>query len=250
MTHEGQIRRRPHEWRHDPARVPVPPYHPDTPEVRQDWAQYYDKVTEMDVEAGRILAELEADGLADSTVVFFYGDHGPGMPRCKRWPYNSGLQVGLIVRVPPPFRHLAPADATPGGASDRLVGFVDLAPTVLGIAGIRPPEWMQGRAFLGPYAVGPTRYLFGLSGRMDERYDMVRSVRNERYVYLRHYMPHRIYGQHIAYMFQTPTTRVWKELHDQGRLTSEAQRRFWEPKPPEELYDFRDRSPRDPQSGW
>jgi arylsulfatase A-like enzyme len=236
-THESQIRRRPHELRRNPAEVRLPEYHPDTPEVRHDWAQYYDNIATMDEQAGRVLGELQEDGLAEDTIVFFYGDHGSGMPRSKRWPYNSGCQVPLIVHVPEKYRRLAPPDYFPGGATDRLVSFVDLAPTVLSLAGIRPPAHMQGTAFMGEYTGPEPAYLHGFRGRMDERYDMVRSVRDKRYVYIRNYMPHRIYGQYIAYMFETPTTTVWKALYDQGKLTA-AQRRFWETKPPEELYDL------------
>jgi len=237
VTHESQIRTRPHQAVHDPARVRVPAYHPDTPEVRQDWAQYYDKITEMDARVGANLKELEEAGLADDTIIFYYGDHGSGMPRNKRWPYNSGLHVPLIVYIPEKFQELRSQDYMPGGRTDRLVSFVDLAPTLLSLAGIEPPAWMQGHAFLGRYEAAPQSYLHGFRGRMDERYDLVRSVRDKRYVYIRNYMPHLIYGQHINYMFQTPTTRVWKQLYDAGRL-NEAQKRFWEPKPTEELYDL------------
>jgi len=173
----------------------------------------------------------------DDTIVFFYGDHGSGMPRSKRWPYNSGLHVGMIVYVPEKFKHLAPKEYKPGGVSKRLVGFIDLAPTLLSLVGIKPPEWMQGHAAMGRYETEPQPYLFGFRGRMDERYDMVRSVRNQRYIYIRNYMPHLIYGQYLAYMFQTPTTQVWKRMYDEGKLNA-AQQRFWERKPPEELYDL------------
>lgn len=237
VTHESQIRSRPHELKHDPARVRVPAYHPDTPEVRHDWAQYYDKITEMDATVGRLLAELEAAGLAGETIVFFYGDHGSGMPRSKRWPYNSGLHVPLIVHVPEKFRGLAPNEYSAGGSTPRLVSFVDLAPTLVSLAGQRPPQWMQGRAFLGRHEARPREFLFGFRGRMDERYDLVRSVRNQRYVYIRNYMPHLIYGQHVGYMFQTPTTQVWKRLFDEGKLQP-PQTCFWQPKPAEELYDL------------
>ncbi|HXG09359.1 MAG TPA: sulfatase-like hydrolase/transferase [Gemmataceae bacterium] len=237
-SHESQIRTRPHQPVHDPAKVRVPAYHPDTPEVRQDWAQYYDKVSEADADAGRRLRELEEAGLAEDTIVFYFADHGSGMPRCKRWPYNSGLQVPLVVYIPDKWRHLATKDYTPGGKSDRLVSFVDFGPTVLSLAGIRPPEWMQGHAFLGKFAAPPQPFIFGFRGRMDERYDLVRSVTDGRYVYVRNYLPHLIYGQYLDYMFQTPTTRVWKRLHDEGKLNA-VQDRFWNPKPPEELYDLR-----------
>ncbi|NOX54535.1 MAG: sulfatase-like hydrolase/transferase [Planctomycetes bacterium] len=237
ISHESQIRRRPHTLVHDPAKVRVPAYHPDTPEVRHDWAQYYDKLTEMDALAGRNLRELEEAGLEDDTIVFYYGDHGPGMPRCKRWPYDSGLRVPLIVYIPEKFSHLRPKDYVPGGCSDRLVSFVDLAPTLLSLVGIKPPKWMQGHAFAGKYEEPPQPYVYGFRGRMDERYDMVRSVRDHRFVYIRNYMPHKIYGQYIAYMFQTPTTQVWKRLYDEGQLKP-PQTFFWERKPPEELYDL------------
>ncbi len=236
-THESQIRKRPHTPVHDPGKVRVPAYHPDTPEVRQDWAQYYDKMTEMDGEAGEILAQLQADGLAEDTIVFYYGDHGPGLPRSKRYPYNSGLLVPMIVYIPPKYQHLAPADYTAGGSSARPVAFVDLAPTVLSLAGIEPPEYMQGEPFLGPYAQPPREFNYGFRGRMDERYDMTRSVRDGRYSYLRNYNPHKIYGQYVDYMFQTPTTQVWHRLYQEGKLEP-PQTYFWETKPYEELYDL------------
>jgi arylsulfatase A-like enzyme len=237
VSHESQVRRRPHEAVTDPADVQLPAYHPDTPEVRRDWAQYYDVVEEMDQIAGRQLRELEEAGLADETIVFYYGDHGPGLPRGKRWPYNSGLAVPMIVYIPDAWSHLRPADYQPGGVSERLVSFVDLAPTLLSLAGIEPPVHLQGSAFLGPFATPDPPYMFGFRGRMDERYDMVRSVRDERYIYIRNYMPHRIYGQYLDYMFQTPTTQVWRRLYDEGKLEP-PQTFFWEPKPSEELYDL------------
>jgi arylsulfatase A-like enzyme len=237
VSHESQIRKRPHTLTHDPAKMRLPAYHPDTPEVRHDWAQYYDQITEMDAIAGKRLDELAEAGLADDTIVFFYGDNGSGMPRSKRWPYNSGLNVPLLVRVPEKFKDLAPPGYKAGGATDRLVGFVDFAPTLVSIAGEKPLDWMQGRAFMGKYPAPTPKYIFGFRGRMDERYDLVRSVRNQRYIYIRNYMPHLIYGQYIDYMFQTPTTRVWKQLYDEGRLKP-PQTFFWERKPPEELYDL------------
>jgi len=237
ITHESQIRTRPHKWIHDPAKARVPAYHPDTLEVRQDWAQYYDNITTMDAKAGRILAELEEDGLAESTIVFFFGDHGSGMPRSKRWPYNSGLNVSIIASIPERFRHLAPSDYVMGAKNNRLVSFVDLAPTMLSLAGLRARPFHQGQSFMGTHVTPPRKYVFGFRGRMDERYDCVRTVRDDRYVYVRNYMPHRIYGQHLEYMWETPTTRVWERLYKENKLNA-VQRRFWETKPAEELYDL------------
>ena len=237
-SHESQIRTRPHKQIADPAKMRVPAYHPDTPEVRQDWAQYYDKVSEADADAGRHLKEIEEAGLAADTIVFYYGDHGSGMPRSKRWPSDSGLSVPLVVYFPEKWKHFAPKEYQAGGKSDRLVSFVDLAPTLLSLVGIKPPEWMQGHAFAGLHQTEPPLFLFGERGRMDERMDLVRSVTDGRYVYLRNYFPHVSQGQRVAYQFETPTTRIWRERFDQGK-TTEAQSIFWRvPKAPEELYDL------------
>lgn len=237
-SHESQIRTRPHIAVHDPAKVRVPAYHPDTPEVRQDWAQYYDKVSEVDADAGRHLKELTDAGLADDTIIFYYADHGSGMPRSKRWPCNSGLQVPVVVHFPEKWKHLAPPEYKAGGASDRLISFVDFAPTVLSLAGIQPPAWMQGHAFAGKFPAPMQPFIFGFRGRMDERIDCVRSATDGRYVYVRNFMPHLSQGQHVDYQFATPTTRVWFDLFKSGKAT-EAQSIFWcVPKAPEELYDL------------
>jgi uncharacterized sulfatase len=238
-SHESQIRKRPHQAITDPAKVRVPSYHPDTPEVRQDWAQYYDQVSQADADAGQHLAELEKSGLADDTIVFYFADHGSGMPRSKRWPCNSGLHVPMVVYFPPKWQHLAPKEYNAGGTSDRLISFVDLAPTVLSLAGIQPPQWMQGHPFAGPFQSDSQPFLFGERGRMDERMDLVRSVTDGRFVYLRNYFPHVSQAQHVSYQFETPTTRVWNELFRAGK-TTEAQSVFWRvPKSVEELYDLR-----------
>lgn len=237
-SHESQLRTRPHKQITDPAKVRVPAYHPDLPEVRQDWAQYYDKVSEADADAGEMLREVEAAGLAADTIVFYYGDHGSGMPRSKRWPCNSGLHVPMVVHFPEKWKHLAPKEYTVGGKSNRMVSFVDLAPTLLSIVGVEPPAWMQGQAFAGKFQTEPRKYLFGERGRMDERMDLVRSTTDGRYVYLRNYMPHVSQAQHVDYQFATPTTRVWRKYFDDGKA-NDAQSIFWRvPKAPEELYDL------------
>lgn len=237
VTHESKLRVRPHEAIHDPAGVRVPAYHPDRPEVRQDWAQYYDTITEADAHAGKRLQELDAAGLSEETIVFYWSDHGSGMPRNKRTAANTGLQVALIVYIPEKYKHLRPPEYQAGGRSDRLVAFVDFAPTILSLAGIEPPDWMQGGAFLGAHRTLPRTLNFGYRGRMDERTDLVRTVTDGRYVYVRNFMPHLPHGQHVGYQFQTPTTRVWKEMYDAGQLTP-AQAAFWSRRSPEELYDL------------
>lgn len=236
VTHEGQIRKRPYSPKHDPSLAPIPPYHPDDPEVRLDWAQYYDRISEMDEFVGRHLKELEQAGLADSTVVFFFGDHGYGLPRGKRWLYQSGLHVPMLVHIPAAYARRFEEVYRPGGQSDRLVSFVDLMPTVLDLCQLPIPEGLHGRSFFVPQQQA-NRYLFGFRDRMDERGDSSRCIRNDRYLYIRNFMPDRPQGAHLNYMFQTPTTQVWKRLYDQGALNA-VQKAFWEPKPVEELYDL------------
>ena len=237
ISHESKIRNQPHTLVHDPDKAPVPSYQPNVPEVRRDWAQYYDRLTEMDVQVGGVLAELEEDGLADSTIIFYYGDHGSGMPRSKRWPFDSGLRVPLLVHVPDQFKSNAPKGYQAGGESAQVVAFVDLAPTALSMAGIEPPENMQGQAFGGEYRKPAKDFIFGYRGRMDERIDLVRSCTDGRFVYMRHFYPDRPYLKHVDYMFQTPTTRIWKEMFDQGKLSA-IQAKVWKEKPVEELFDL------------
>lgn len=238
ISHESKLRTRPHKAIHDPAKVTVPPYHPDTPAVRQDWAQYYDKLTEMDTQVGEILAALKEDGLVDDTIIFYYGDHGSGMPRGKRWLYQSGLRVPLIVHIPERFQNLVSDQYEEGTTTNRLVSFVDLMPTVLSLVGQRPPQYLHGKAFLGKHATPDPKYIYGFRDRMDERYDMSRAVRDQDYMYIRNFYPQRPQGAFLDYMFKTPTTQVWKQLFDEGKLDN-AQSFFWKPKPSEELYDLK-----------
>lgn len=246
-THESQIRLSeeeharktsallPHE-RHAPDKTPIPPYHPDTPEFRKNWAQYHDMITVMDKEAGALLEELAQAGLAENTIVFFFSDHGAGMPRCKRWLYDSGLHVPLIIRVPEKFRSLAPS--APDTAVDRLVSFVDFGPTVLSLAGAPIPDVMQGRAFLGPQAGAPRQYVYAGRDRMDERYDCVRAVRDARYKYIRNLMPHLSRGQFQEYMYHMPAMQAWARLAGEGRLEGPPALFMQPTKPVEELYDL------------
>lgn len=220
--------------KHDPEKVPIPPYHPATPEMKHDWAQYYDKMEMMDARVGEVLQELEDAGLADSTIVFYYSDHGGVLGRSKRFMYESGLHIPLIIRFPEMYQSLAPDQ--PGSRTDRIITFVDFAPTILSLANIPVPDYMQGKAFLGKQQKAPSKYAFAFRGRMDERIDMVRSVRDKKYRYIRNYMPHKIYAQYIEYLWRAPSMQSWEEAYRADEL-NEIQTKFWEEKPAEELYD-------------
>jgi N-sulfoglucosamine sulfohydrolase len=245
-THQGQIRLpedqfakrtarlQPHE-RHDPAQVPLPPYYPDTPVVRRDVAHLYDLVTAMDKQVGDLLEQLEADGLAEQTIVFFYSDHGTGLPRHKRWLYDSGIRVPLVIRFPEKYRHWAPGK--PGTAVDRLVSFVDFAPTVLSVVGVEIPDYMEGWAFLGKQAAEPRQYVFAVRDRVDEVYEMSRTVRDRRFQYIRNYMPHRPVMQHSDYSERTPTRQELRRLAAEGKLSGSEALLVRPTKPAEELYD-------------
>jgi N-sulfoglucosamine sulfohydrolase len=237
ISHESSIHKRQDSFRHDPAKVKLPPYHPDTKEFREDWAQYYDKIETMDQQVGKLLAELEAEGLAENTIIFYYSDNGGVLPRSKRFMFESGLHVPLIVRLPEKYKALSPDEI--GTTTDRLVSFIDFAPTVLSLAGIKIPEYLQGKAFLGKQIQQPHDYVYSFRGRMDERIDMSRSVRDKKFRYIRNYLPHLIYGQHLEYLWRAASMRSWEKEYQTGRL-SETQSKFWKPKPAEELYDIED----------
>lgn len=237
VSHESQVRRRPHELKHDPAKVQVPPYQPDDPLIRRDWAQFYDVVSEADALCGEKLQEIEEAGLTEDTIVFYYGDHGAGIASHKRNPMNRGLHVAMIVYIPEKFAHLRPDDYAVGGSSNRLVSFVDLAPTTLSLVGIEPPDWMHGSAFLGEH-IGPAPdYMFGFRGRADERVDFVRTVTDGRYVYIRNFRPDLPAGQRVDYQFVTEGNQRWLELFQSGK-TNAAQSAFFEPTPAEQLFDL------------
>jgi arylsulfatase A-like enzyme len=237
VTHESSIfgKYPPLENGTDPAAVRIPAYCPDTPETRRDRALYYDNIARLDDQVAKLLRQLDSDGLADDTIVFYYADNGGVLPRSKRFCYDSGLHVPLIVRFPSKWQHLAPAP--PGARIDAPVAQVDYAPTILSLAGVDPPKYFQGHAFLGPNPAAPQQYAFCFRDRMDERYDMVRTARDKRFRYVRNYMPHLPHGQHVQYQWQQQGVKAWERLYKEQKL-SEVQRRFWEEKPEEELYDL------------
>jgi arylsulfatase A-like enzyme len=236
-SHESQVAPKPSKtaFRVAPEKILLPPFHPDTPEIRRDWANYYDQMTLLDTQVGRVLAELDEAGLADDTIVFYYGDHGGALPRGKRNIHDSGTRVPLIVRIPPKWAHLAPAK--PGEWVEQPVSFVDLPATLLSLCGVPVPRHYEGRPFLGDRQAPPRQHVFLYRGRMDERYDTVRAVRDAQFRYVRNYTPHRPWGQHYSYPFQVqPSMRSWFAEFEAGRCNP-VQAAYWQPKPTEELYD-------------
>jgi uncharacterized sulfatase len=239
VTHESQIRVSKGQYqkntarlkdaeRHDPAKAPLPPYYPDAPEVRKDIATYHDDITALDYLVGDVLKWLDDKKLSDNTLVVFFGDHGWGMSRGKRWLYDSGLHAPLLVRWPGKIK--------PGTVREDLVAFVDLAPTFLTAAGVKPPGRMQGRDFLG-HAVKERDYVYAARDRMDETFDRIRAVRDKRFKYIRNYYPELPYAQTILYMDEMPTMQVWRKLNAANKLTGPQKLFFAPTKPEEELYD-------------
>ncbi|MEI6235809.1 MAG: sulfatase [Planctomycetota bacterium] len=235
-SHEGQAQGNVTGTRHSPDDVKLAKYHPDEPTIRMNYAKYYDAVENMDTEVGKALATLEKAGLADDTIVIFNSDHGGVLPRSKRFLYDSGTHVPLIIRIPEKWKHLWPV-AKPGDTVDRLVSFLDLPKTWLSLTDSEVPAVMQGRIFLGPKAEPEPEYVFSFRERMDERYDSQRAVRDKRYVYIKNYMPFVAWGQHLDYLWKMAATRAWEDAYKNHR-TDEVTGRFFTLKPAEELYDM------------
>ena len=223
--------------RADPAKVAIPPYYPDCPEVRDDWANYLDDASALDEKVGAILAQLKRDGLADNTLVVFMGDNGQAHVRGKQWCYDSGLRVPLILRWPKAFP--TPAGLVPGTASGRLVEAIDLAPTLIALAGAPKPPAMQGRVLFGPRAEPARRYAFGARDRCDETVFRLRTARDERYRYIRNFTPDQpFYALNRYKENQYVAIPAMRRLHEQGKLNAVQERLFAARMEPEELYDL------------
>ncbi|MCH2124244.1 MAG: sulfatase-like hydrolase/transferase [Pirellulaceae bacterium] len=223
---------------HDPAKVSIPPYHPDIPEFRQAWARYYDAVTQVDYQAGDIFSQLKEDGLWEETIIFVWADHGVGMPRGKHTAWEQGTHVPLIVRFPERYQHLAPA--SPGAVIDGLVTLMDLGPSTLAMAGLKTPNWMHGEPLLCRLDESESPYrdfVIGMRDRLDSRYEMVRSVRDERFRYQRNFYPQLPFKPYEDYEFNAPILKKWVELARQGKLTGPQAMLNLRFKPIEELYD-------------
>ncbi len=226
--------------RQDPTKLELPPYYPDTPIVREDWKRNYELITAMDAWAGELIQELKDEGVFENTIIMFWSDHGVGLPRAKRWLYDSGTKIPLIVRMPE-----STADVLEdigfqrrGTINDELVSSLDFAPTVLKLAGLKAPEHFQGRAFLGHDLSPQRRYVFGARDRMDERYDIIRAVRDKRFRYIRNYEPFKPYYQFMNTPEQGATMRELRRVHAEGGLRAAAELFMADTKPAEELYDL------------
>ena len=242
VTHESQIfpsspARKGKPLVTEPARVTVPPYYPDTPLVRQELARMYDNIADMDLQVGTILRQLEEDGLADNTIVFYWSDHGDGIPRSKRSLYDSGLHVPLMIRWPKGLASAGGRLPAPGSVDGSLVSFIDLAPTVLALAGVAVPAHMQGRVLVGPQAGPPPALVFAARDRMDIEYDMMRSARDERFLYIRNFHPELPYAGHIIYRNQSDIMQEWFRLQAAGQVSGDAALWMRTHRPAEELYD-------------
>jgi arylsulfatase A-like enzyme len=227
MTHESQTWQEPEYT--DPSTVKLPPYYPDTKPVRKSIARLYDRIAKLDSVVGMHLKELEDLGIADNTVVFFWSDHGDGLPRGKRWLYDSGTLVPFIIKWP------GVIDA--GTIIDDLRSSIDWGPTVLSIAQIASPYHMQGKPFLGQYAQAPGDYVFASRDRFDESYDMIRSVRDEKWRYVRNYYPNTPYVVWVPYRNRSPIMKEMLKLHAADSLNEVQKLWFRNTRPPEELYD-------------
>ena len=227
VTHESQTWQEPSMT--DPDKVKVPPYYPDTLRVRKSIARLYDQIQKMDAWAGDLLKELEREGEAENTIVFFSGDHGDGLPRGKRWPYDSGTHIPLIIKWP--------GKTKSGSVNTDLISSIDFGPTVLSMAGIDVPAYMQGRAFLGDPNYEPRQYVFSHRDRFDESYDMIRSVRDKRFLYCRNYYSNKPYVLWIPYRNNSPIMQEMLRLQAEDALEGAQKLWFNGSRPSQELYD-------------
>ena len=213
----------------------LPPYYPDTTITREDWKRNYELITAMDVWAGDLIQQLKDAGEYDNTIIIYWSDHGVGLPRAKRWLYDSGTHIPLIIRVPAKFQKSL--DISSLATDNQLISAVDFAPTVLNIAGIDPPSYLQGRAFLGLHLSPPRKFVYGARDRMDERYDIIRTVRGPQYRYIRNFEPLKPYYQYMNTPEKGATMQEIRKKEASGQLDPVMALFSAHEKPVEELYD-------------
>lgn len=219
------------EFQVDPQQVEVPPYYPDIPVVREDFADYFASMHALDEAVGGLLERLEDEELTDNTVVMFMGDHGRPMLRGKQFLYEQGVRIPLIIRWPGKIKA--------GSVDHQLVSALDFAPTFLKIAGAQVPSHLHGRNFLGEDQDPPRTYIFASRDRVDEATDRIRCVRDKRYKYIRNDMPEKPYAQTQVYREMNYPTRIpLMRMATRGELNQVQARFFLSGKPKEELYDL------------
>ena len=232
-AYRGRMKENPPQRVVPPGEVILPPYHPDTPVIRENWSRYFDNLFLMDKWVGDKLRELEELGEAENTIVFYYADHGGALPRGKRNIHDSGSRVPLIIRFPDKWKHLAPGK--PGETSDQLVAFVDFPATAANLCGLEIPRIWEGRPFLGSGA-HERDFVYLFRGRMDERYDTVRAIRTKEHLYVHNFSPHRPLGQAYTYPFRVLASMgSWYQAFKAGKC-NDVQARFWQRKQAEEFY--------------
>jgi arylsulfatase A-like enzyme len=214
----------------------MPPFYNDTPEMRKQFARVYNSLRLTDTRIGELLERLEKDNLRDNTIIFFYADHGQGMPRGKTNGINLGYRVPFIIWFPEKYKHLSPW-GTGGVVTDELIDFTDLAPTVISLAGGEVPDHMTGRAFMGNERSDPVDYLFLNSDRSDNGIDMVRSVTDGRFLYSRNYLPFMNELRYIRYMEIGDIKQLMRQDLADGKL-NELQKSLFEQRPAEYLFDI------------
>jgi uncharacterized sulfatase len=223
--------------RQDPRKLKtLPPYYPDTPKVREDWKRNYELITAMDAWVGDHIAALKQAGEYENTIIVYWSDHGVGLPRAKRWLYDSGTRIPLIIRIPENFR--ASGQGKPGTVDEQLISSLDFGITTLNLAGLPTPPITQGRAFLGKKLTPPRDYIFGARDRMDERYDIIRSVRDRRYRYIRNYEPLKPYFQYMNTPEKGATMKELRRVAATGKMPAGMEIFMADRKPVEEFYDL------------
>ncbi len=232
VTHESRIWLRKDEpITVDKNILKIPAYYPDIPEVRNDIAIKYSNIQEMDRQVGEIISDLKNDNLLDKTIIFFWSDHGGNLLRQKRAVGNSGLKVPLIVRFPDGYRS--------GEVDDRIVSLMDLGPTTMSLLGIKPPLFLDGKAFLGKFKTKPRSYAFGSADRFDESTDMQRSVIDGRYVYIKNFMPELPLIYRNKYREQVSMNKKIIQMSNDNELIGDSKYIFMKTKQEEELYDLK-----------
>ena len=215
--------------------VTPPPYYPDHPVSRQEWARYLNSISGADIRVGKILAQLKKDGMDDDTVVIFFSDNGRLTARGIHWPFDQGLRVPLIVRDAKNFPVLS-AKEKPGVVSNRVVSLMDLTATTLSIAGLQRPNGMQSRVFLGKEADPPRKYAFAARDRIDETVVRMRSVHDQQYHYIRNFTAGAGFETLNRYKEKCFLVKpLMRKLKAQGKLTGPALQ-LMQPFPEEMLF--------------